>query len=221
MGFDVFSAKQLSKSTQNSLDKCKGGVLEEANSHGKLDADGSRRLSRKGSNSSCCQETIVEDTEGDEDEHQRQLEPPPSSPGLGSASGTVRGSGNHLHVPNLAGDSDSDDSEHMFASHLRVRRHRSLPSPTFSGPTSPSFAHQQRSSSFRLPVSYLHYAFWNWILINWWWQRLQSHRAISEPNGRWRIKVKKTKSFLGIAIEGGTNVSTQSQPRIISIHVGL
>jgi hypothetical protein len=50
---------------------------------------------------------------------------------------------------------------------------------------------------------------------------IKSHRAISEPNGRWRVKVKKSKPILGIAIEGGTNVTSQNQPRIISIHVSI
>nr|XP_046914351.1 uncharacterized protein LOC124495074 isoform X2 [Dermatophagoides farinae] len=87
--------------------------------------------------------------------------------------------------------------------HLPVRRHRSLPATSFT--STPSFgisvrANQQRSSSFRV--------------------RSNNRLIHQEPNGRWRIKVKKSKPFLGIAIEGGSNVSAQSQPRIINIQEG-
>ncbi|CAG2170352.1 unnamed protein product, partial [Oppiella nova] len=47
---------------------------------------------------------------------------------------------------------------------------------------------------------------------------IQSHKAIREQNGQWRVSVKKSKPILGIAIEGGVNVPSQTQPRIISIH---
>ncbi|XP_027196637.2 uncharacterized protein LOC113791098 isoform X2 [Dermatophagoides pteronyssinus] len=84
--------------------------------------------------------------------------------------------------------------------HLPVRRHRSLPATSFT--SAPLYgisarANQQRSSSFRV--------------------RSNNRLVHQEPNGRWRIKVKKSRPFLGIAIEGGSNVSTQSQPRIINI----
>jgi hypothetical protein len=65
------------------------------------------------------------------------------------ATGDLRGSGNHLHVP-----IDSGDPNFLLNSHLRVRRHRSLPSPTFSNHKLLPSPHQQRSSSFRLPVSH-------------------------------------------------------------------
>ncbi|OTF74367.1 PDZ domain containing protein, partial [Euroglyphus maynei] len=85
--------------------------------------------------------------------------------------------------------------------HLPVRRHRSLPATSFtSAPRLSNRANQQRSSSFRVRS--------NNCLVN------------QEPNGRWRIKVKKNRPFLGIAIEGGSNVSAQSQPRIINIQEG-
>ena len=85
---------------------------------------------------------------------------------LASVSAILRGSGNHLHVPSMNDDiviellsDDVDPSQ--FPNHQRVRRHRSLPSPTFSNFdkqfNSESFAQQhQRSSSFRLPVRVHH-----------------------------------------------------------------
>lgn len=47
--------------------------------------------------------------------------------------------------------------------------------------------------------------------------RRPHHRATVEPGGRIRVNVKKSKPFLGIAIEGGSNVPNQKLPRIISI----
>lgn len=84
-----------------------------------------------------------------------------TSSSLVSASGALRGSGNHLHVPSINGDADESESDDSasggansgFSGHLRVRRHRSLPSPTFT--TEKLLASnfpQQRSNSFRLPV---------------------------------------------------------------------
>ncbi|XP_022243832.1 whirlin-like, partial [Limulus polyphemus] len=49
------------------------------------------------------------------------------------------------------------------------------------------------------------------------YERLELHRTTTEPNGRLRIIIKKTRPLLGIAIEGGANTG-QPLPRIISIH---
>lgn len=43
-------------------------------------------------------------------------------------------------------------------------------------------------------------------------QSLQVRRTL-------RVKIKKSKPILGIAIEGGYNVSGQSLPRIVCVHV--
>lgn len=102
---------------------------------------------RKGSTASCATTTGVES------------EAAILTPNVGtvasnlSASG-ARGSGNHLHVPDGTSPvaSDSENSDLLLANHLRVRRHRSLPSPTFNPEKLANFPHQQRSSSFRLPV---------------------------------------------------------------------
>ena len=85
--------------------------------------------------------------------------------------GGRRGSGNHLMVPDDEspylllpqtkpsfdqGRPTSPTSAAFLQMHSRVRRHRSLPSPGFTNPVTPSpFAvkNQTRSSSFRRPVS--------------------------------------------------------------------
>lgn len=69
---------------------------------------------------------------------------------LGAATGDIRGSGNHLRVP---GDAGAQPPGPFLNIHSRIRRHRSLPSPTFSNPKALPPPQQQRSSSFRLPVS--------------------------------------------------------------------
>ena len=76
---------------------------------------------------------------------------------LAPATGSIRGSGNHLHVPSVDGTSDAENCDQLMIlpNHMRVRRHRSLPSPTFNTEkqSASNFPHQQRSSSFRLPVN--------------------------------------------------------------------
>ena len=71
--------------------------------------------------------------------------------------------------------------------------HTNMYSSGYNG--SPTTSSPVRSSSFRRP----------------------HHRATVEPGGRIRVNVKKSKPFLGIAIEGGCNVPNQKLPRIISI----
>ncbi|XP_074603289.1 whirlin-like [Brevipalpus obovatus] len=79
----------------------------------------------------------------------------------------------------------------------RVRRHSSLPGPASKNPfKTVSPLHPHRTSPFQMP----------------------SYRAIQEPDGKLRMTVKKSKPILGIAIEGGSDVVSQPQPRIISIH---
>ena len=83
------------------------------------------------------------------------------SPGNLSSNRDIKGSGNHLHVPSeldhhqVGVEFVEQDNNFLFHNHSRVRRHRSLPSPTFCGnPKSLITSKQQhRSSSFRLPVS--------------------------------------------------------------------
>ena len=101
-----------------------------------------------------------------------------SGPGLSGTSDQLqhrRNSGNHLIVPDMSGPgspgggnvqtgncTDTEDECFEFPAHLRVRRHRSLPSPTsytsadvqFASVPPPNKAHQ-RSASFRLPVRFM------------------------------------------------------------------
>lgn len=90
---------------------------------------------------------------------------------VGPGPSTSRGgSSNHLQIPGaedgygghqssswgMQARPSSPTSQLFLASHSRVRRHRSLPSPTFTAAIPSPLAlrhHPHRSSSFRLPVS--------------------------------------------------------------------